>query len=381
MKRFLCPALALALSLSACNPPAPGDLEVALSGLEPTTYVSGSLTFKVAVVGGTPDSLELRRDGQLFQVLSGNSFTWETASIAEGSYTFVARARKANKTFDSPPKLVVVDHTPPALTLSATPSATPLIVPGSVALAATASDANGVTKVEFFDGASKIGEASAPPYTLGVSLGVADHAVHAYTARALDRAANETRTPAQTVPAYLRQTMTLPSEAALDGCVEVGYNQATHQRKFSSPSCTFTTSYTIAHFFSFDRSAYPAGTVVEKATLRFNLSDVSAYPGAKLASVSYARTEDAPPTQMVYPYVSSEPETDVSLTAGAAGLANQQRLDVSALVQADAQAGRPRSQLRLRSLNNGPGGLGGTLYFTKAGSAQAPTLELQLLVP
>lgn len=56
-------------------------------------------------------------------------------------------------------------------------------------------------------------------------------------------------------------------------------------------------------------------------------------------------------------------------------------LDVTALVQADAQAGRPRSQLRLRSLNLGPGGLGGMIYFAEAESAQAPTLEFQMLVP
>lgn len=362
----------------------PGALEVAITGLEATTYVSGSLTFAVAVVGGTPDSLELRRDGELFRVLSGDSFTWDTAETPDGSYSFVARARLGGEVFDSAPKEVIVDHTPPAVTLEAAPSASPLVLPGGVTLSATASDANGVIKLEFFDGATKLGEASTEPYELEVSLSEAERGVHQYSARVVDRAGNTNQTPGQTVPAYVRETVTLTSEPALDGCVEYGYDLATFQRKFTDASCTFTTSYPILHFFSFDRSAFPDGTMVEAATLRFHLSDVTAYEDAKLASVSYANADDAPPTSFTsYPYVSDEPEADVTLITAAGGypLADRQRLEVSALVQADVEAGRSRSQFRLRSLNNGPGGLGGTLYLAEVGDDRVPTLEVQALVP
>jgi hypothetical protein len=181
----------------------------------------------------------------------------------------------------------------------------------------------------------------------------------------------------------VRETVTLPSEATLDGCIEVGYNAPTYQRIFTNASCTFTTSYTIVHFFSFDRSPFPAATQVEKATLRFQFLDVSAYKESKLASVSYQQTSDAPPATQVYPYVSAEPEVDVVLLTAAGGypLADDQRLDVTSLLQADVTAGRGRSQFRLRSLTNGPGGLGGTIYFSEAGEELAPTLELEMLVP
>lgn len=276
------------LLLTACSSATTGDgLEVSLTGLEATTYVSDSLTFTIAVVGGTPDSLELRRNGQLFQVLSGNSFTWDTTDALEGSYTFVARARVGDKTVDSPPKDVIVDHTSPSLTLTSTPSATPLVLPGSVALAATASDTHGVPKVEFFDGSTKIGEVSETPYALNLQLTADNRGIHTYTAKVTDRAGNVTQTPSESVPAYVRETVTLASEASLDGCVEVGYNAPTYQRIFMNGSCTFTTSYTIVHFFSFDRSAFPTATQVEKATLHFRFSDVSAYAASKLASVSY----------------------------------------------------------------------------------------------
>jgi hypothetical protein len=360
-----------------------GDVEVSLTGLEAITYVNGALTFTVAVVGGTPDSLELRRNGQLFQVLTQNTYTWDTANAPEGSYVFTARVRIGEKTVDSPPREVIVDRTAPSVTLTATASATPLVLPGGVAFVATASDTHGVPKVEFYDGATKIGEASEAPYTLNLQLTSANRGVHAYTARVTDRAGNVAQTASQTVLAFVRETVTLSSEATLDGCVEVGYNASTYQRKFTDASCTFTTSYTIVHFFSFDRSAFPSETVVEKATLRFHLFDVTAYKDSKLASVSYQQATDAPPATQVYPYVSAEPEEDVVLLTAAGGypLADDQRLDVTGLLQADVTAGRTRSQFRLRSLTNGPGGLGGTIYFSEAGEELAPTLELQMLVP
>jgi hypothetical protein len=266
------PAVTTAYTLSATNARGtserqvtvtvgePGALEVAITGLEATTYVSGSLTFTVAVVGGTADSLELRRDGQLFQVLSDGSFTWDTTDTPDGEYSFVARARLGGKSFDSAPKIVIVDHTPPTVSLTATPSASPLVLPGSVELAATAGDANGVVKLEFFDGSSKVGEASTAPFEIELPLAAADRGIHRFGARAVDRAGNTAQSATATVPAYVRETATLTSEAALNGCVEYGYNLQTHQRKFTDASCVFTTSYSILHFFSFDHSSFPEGT-------------------------------------------------------------------------------------------------------------------------
>jgi hypothetical protein len=270
------------------------------------------------------------------------------------------------------------------VTLTVTPSAAPLVLPGSVALAATAEDENGVARLELHDGATKLGEAAASPYALELPLAAGARGVRRYRARAVDLAGNAGETPEQAVVAYVRETVTLASEADLDGCVEYGYSLATHRRIFGEAACTFTTSYTILHFFSFDRAALPEGTLVEAATLRFALGDATAYEGAKLASVSYGNPDDAPPTAFeAYPYASAEPEVDVSLMTAPGGypLADRQRLEVSALVQADLDAGRRRSQFRLRSLNNGPYGLGGSLYFAEVGDERAPTLELRVLTP
>ena len=379
LKRFSALVFGLGM-LTSCNPTSTGNLEVAITGLEAVTYVNGSLTFNIAVVGGKPESLELRRDGQLFQPISGSSFTWDTSGTPEGGYSFVVRARRGAQVFDSPPRQVVVDRTPPTVSLVANPSATPLVLPGSIALSATASDANGVVRLEFLNGSTKLGEDTIEPFGLNLALEATQKGIYSLTARATDRAGNAALTPVQTVGAYVRQIATLTSEAALDGCIDNAYVGVARTYIFGAASCNYGTSYAILHFFSFDRSAYP-GAQIERATLRFRLRNVSAIPESKLVSVSYATTDAAPPISQTYPYTSSEPEADISLTPGVSGLAEQQSLVVTAQIQADVQAGRTRSQLRFRTTNFGPSGLGGTIYFAEAGGSLAPTLELQMLVP
>jgi hypothetical protein len=124
LKHITCFAI-LSLAFIGCT--SSGSLEVSITGLETTNYVNDKLTFNIAVTGGKADTLELRRNGELFQVVSGDSFVWDTQSTPEGTYTFVARARSADKIVESSPRLVVVDRTPASLTFNAIPSAKPLV--------------------------------------------------------------------------------------------------------------------------------------------------------------------------------------------------------------------------------------------------------------
>jgi Bacterial Ig domain len=367
------------LSLAFIGCTSTGSLEVSITGLETTTYVNGKLTFNIAVTGGNADTLELRRNGELFQVVSGGSFVWDTQSTPEGTYTFVARARSADKIVESSPRLVVVDRTPASLTLNAVPSANPLVLPGSIALTATASDGNGVPKVEFFNSTKKLGESLTAPYAFDLPLEAANNGVYNLIAQVVDRAGNITRTAVQKIPAYVRQTITLNSEAALDGCIDNAYTGIAREYRFTNPSCTFTTSYDLLQFFSFDRSGFP-NAVIENAIFRFHDFDVGSF-SIKLASVSYSTTATAPPTTQTSPFTSSEPETTLTLAKDGSAVASQQSFNLTDLVSADALAGRTRSQFRFRSGENGPSGLGGTVYFAEAGAALIPTLELKMLVP
>jgi hypothetical protein len=362
-----------ALALSACSAPATAD--VAIVGLEDTTYVNGTLTFDVAVVGAPADSLELRRDGELFQVLTDGTYTWDTTAAPEGSYVFVARARRGGAVLDSAPKTVVVDRTAPTVTMTVDAPDAPIVLPaGSITLSADAEDAHGVPRVEFLDGDGVVGTVDAAPYAVTLP---AVRGLHAYRARVVDRAGNVAQTAAVDVPVYVRETLTLVSEAALDGCVVAGYEPSLYERRFDVASCTYATSYPILHFFSFDRSPWP-GAVVEEASLRFALLDAT--PGVYLASVAYDAAADAPPTAFVWPFVPEVPESYYALASTGTG-PSAERLDVSNLVQADVADGRPRSQFRLRHQAGGPSGLGGLAYFAEIGDARVPTLVVTALVP
>jgi hypothetical protein len=89
---------------------------------------------------------------------------------------------------------------PPTVALTAPVDAATVFVPGTTNLAATASDADGtVSKVEFFDGATKLGEDSTSPYTLAwtpAALGS-----HTLTAVATDNVAASAISAAVTVTA------------------------------------------------------------------------------------------------------------------------------------------------------------------------------------
>lgn len=86
------------------------------------------------------------------------------------------------------------DTTKPTVSLSS--SSNNVTAAGNITLTATASDNVGVTKVEFYDGATKLGEDTTAPYTQVVALTAADNGTKTYTAKAFDAAGNnETSAP------------------------------------------------------------------------------------------------------------------------------------------------------------------------------------------
>ncbi len=96
-----------------------------------------------------------------------------------------------------------------AVNLSASP--TSITTTGSSTLTATVTGASGaVQKVEFFEGASKLGEATASPYTLPVAYTVANNGSHVYTAKATDAAGHVATSNTTTVD------VAIPAPAAAD---------------------------------------------------------------------------------------------------------------------------------------------------------------------
>lgn len=80
------------------------------------------------------------------------------------------------------------DTTAPAVSLVASPAI--VVAPGTTMLTATASDAVGVTQVDFYRGATLLGTDTTPPYEQPVAFTPADIGSVAFTAKAYDAAGN-----------------------------------------------------------------------------------------------------------------------------------------------------------------------------------------------
>ncbi len=101
-----------------CQPPY--GLVVA-SGLTPAddgrVYASGSLPLGVGISGGSPLAVEVLLVGiGRLQVVGppAYTFSWDTMTVAQGSYQLVASAEAGTRTYRSPALDVMVDRTPPA---------------------------------------------------------------------------------------------------------------------------------------------------------------------------------------------------------------------------------------------------------------------------
>jgi RHS repeat-associated protein len=116
------------------------------------------------------------------------------SSADNGTRSYTARAFDAagNSAISSAVNVTIdiraADTVSPTVSLAA--SATSVTTASTVTLIATASDDVGVTRVEFYEGATLLGARASAPYEFGIAFTSADNGVHTYTARAFDAAAN-----------------------------------------------------------------------------------------------------------------------------------------------------------------------------------------------
>ena len=122
-----------------------------------------------------------------FTAGSGNTTVNVTATT---TFTLTLTSPFASTKTATTTVTIGADTVPPSVSLAASPTA--VVAPGSTTLTATASDLAGVTKVEFWRGATLIGTDTTAPYTQAVSFPPADIGSVAFTAKAYDAANNST---------------------------------------------------------------------------------------------------------------------------------------------------------------------------------------------
>ena len=214
---------------------APGDTTAPTIGLSSSSLsvtAAGSITLTAAAsdnVGVT--KVEFYEGGSLLGTKTAAPYTQAVSftNANNGTHNYTAKAfDAANNSASSTPAVAVVvnigqpaDTTPPTVSLSS--SSLNVTAAGSITLTATASDNVGVTKVEFYDGATLLGSKTAAPYTQSVALTNADNGTHAYTAKAYDAAGNtRASTPATSVVVNIPAATTGTKVALLTDFPSVG---------------------------------------------------------------------------------------------------------------------------------------------------------------
>jgi hypothetical protein len=119
----------------------------------------------------------------------GNTTTATIPNLAEGStYYFVVTARNTSASESAPSNevsITVAGNQPPSVTMTSPTNGTAVFTPGTITLAANASDNDGtISRVEFFSDGTKVGEATSSPYRSACQVLAAG--TYRFTARAID---------------------------------------------------------------------------------------------------------------------------------------------------------------------------------------------------
>ena len=179
----------------------PGGAVVFIDGPPPApvlTAPAAGVNTPTPTIGGTAEAgslITVFLDGAAVgtvtaDTLGGWSFT-PTSPLGLGPYTATATAADAagNTSVLSAPRSFVVDNfTPPTVALTAPASGATLR--GTVVFTATATDASGISRVDFFVGSTQVGSDTTAPYSLSYDTRSMPNGVRALTAQAYDVAGN-----------------------------------------------------------------------------------------------------------------------------------------------------------------------------------------------
>ncbi|KAA5538846.1 Ig-like domain-containing protein, partial [Adhaeribacter rhizoryzae] len=143
------------------------------------------------------------------------NFTW--SNVAAGSYSLTAKATDNSGlvTTSAAVNITVNAPIPPTVAITSPATGASFMAPASITIAANATDADGtISKVEFFNGATKLGEDATEPYSYSWSNVAAGN--YNLTAKATDNngATTNSAVVAVTVKAPVAPTVALTSPVA-----------------------------------------------------------------------------------------------------------------------------------------------------------------------
>lgn len=146
-----------------------------------------------AVEGHSITQVEFFVDGALVATVSNSPYTfgWNSRTVANGAHAVTARATESASLTSTTAATGITtnnDFTPPQVSVTNPVAAAALR--GVINLTANASDAAGVTQVDFFVDGALVGSSSAAPYSFAWNSAGASNGNHTVVARAIDAFAN-----------------------------------------------------------------------------------------------------------------------------------------------------------------------------------------------
>ena len=179
-------------------PTTPGGLSATAAGATQINLAWSASTDNVGVTGYRVERCTGSSCSSFTQIATPTTTSYsDTGRTASTTYRYRVRAADAAGNLSSysstaSATTTAVDTTPPTVSVSSSAPG-PFNPPTSVAINASASDNVGVTKVEFYDGATLKATDTSSPYSYTWSIATADAGSHTWTAKAYD-AANNVRT-------------------------------------------------------------------------------------------------------------------------------------------------------------------------------------------
>lgn len=151
----------------------------------------------------------------------GNITTAIVPDLSEGNTYFFAVTALNTAALESVPSnevtVTITANQPPTVNMTSPANGASVIAPATVTLSANASDSDGtISRVEFYDGTTKIGEDATSPYTYNFTA--ASAGTHSFSARAIDSQGASTQSTAVSFTVGMNQapavTMTSPANGS-----------------------------------------------------------------------------------------------------------------------------------------------------------------------
>ncbi|WP_375764765.1 Ig-like domain-containing protein [Archangium gephyra] len=283
---------AVAVTLDNTAPTAALGAPAQNTTLRGTVLVSATASDNLGVA-----RVEFYAEGTLIGTDTSSPYevSWNSASLTDGVRLLNAKAYdSAGNAGTSASILVYLDNTPPDVAIAS--PAQEALLRGTAVITATASDNQGMARVEFYDGATLLGTDATSPYQVSWNTASAANGAHSLTAKAFDSAGNVGTSDAVTVTldnTAPTTALTAPAQgASVRGIVAVSAtasdNLGVDRVEFYAGTTLLGTSTTAPYVVSWDTTALASGSTVTLTT--------KAYDTAGNVTVSAARTVTVDPT-------------------------------------------------------------------------------------